>query len=283
MEEVNMQCRSSIQRTPRFAMVAAVLVIAGAALSYRYDSRYDSSLIASAQSTDEKITHTVNGNTETWRIDKPNVRQRSTDYPQIKFQPRDRITIQADGCVQTGGIGDTWKRYVNPSGDNTVQFYHGLIQIPGATAGLVRFAAITRAIRAPGMAWQGTLSIPRNFVSPGGLFLRLGYEDDDYSDNGYSRHDNGNNDQCKTSSNTNGGAASVTLVIEHGAGGVAQGCAAPYDLDLANTAWDLNGIPLNPRWCAQDDPQRPTLPSQTGSAPGDCSTPWKTPCTTQSP
>jgi len=253
-------------------MVAAMLAMEGAAL------------IATAQSTDEKITHTVNGNRETWRIDKPNVKKPGTEYRQIKFQPGDRITIQADGCVQTGGHGDTWKRYVNPSGDNTKQFYHGLIQIPGATAGLVRFAAITRAIGASNMAWQGTLSVPGNFVSPSGLFLRLGYEDDNFSDNGYYDHDDGNNNQCKTSSNTNGGAASVTLVIEHNAGGgTAQGCAAPYDLDLGKTAWDLNGIPLNPRWCAQDDPQQPTLPSQTGSGTGDCSKPWSTPCTTQSP
>ncbi len=276
-EEKNMQRRLSIQRTPRvtprIATVAAVLAMEGAAL------------IATAQSTDEKITHTVNGNTETWRIDKPSVKKPGTEYRQIKFQPGDRITIQADGCVQTGGIGDTWKRYVNPSGDNTEQFYHGLIQIPGATAGLVRFAAITRAIGPANKAWQGTLSIPRNFVSPSGLFLRLGYEDNGYSDNGYYDHDNGNNDQCKTKSDTNGGAALVTLMIEHGAPTPppTQGCTTPYDLDLANTAWDLNGIPLNPRWCPQDDPQRPTLPSQTGAAPGDCSTPWTTPCTTQSP
>lgn len=274
-----MKRKSSTERTLRLTLAAAVLVVAGAILSYESDR----SVSASAQTGDEKVTHTMNGNTETWRIDRPNVTKRSVEYRQIKFQPGDKITVQADGCVQTGGLGDTWKRYVNPSGDNTAQFYHGLIQIPGATAGLVRFAAVTKAIGSANRAWQGTLSIPTTFVSPGGLFLRLGYEDDDYSDNGYSSHDDGNNDQCKTGTNTNGGAASVTIVIEHGAGGAAKVCTAPYDLDLAKTDWDLNGLPLNPRWCPQDDPQRPTLPSQTGSGPGDCASPWTTPCTTQSP
>src|SRR5215470_7699945 len=88
----------------------------------------------------QRISITVNGNHETWRIDEPNVGQRSTDYP-IIFHPGDAVTIDAGGCVQTGGSGRTWKRYVDPQGPNSDHLYHGLIEIPGATmppASLVR-------------------------------------------------------------------------------------------------------------------------------------------------
>jgi hypothetical protein len=40
--------------------------------------------------------------------------------------------------------------------------------------------------------------------------LALGYEDDDYGDNGYYDHDNGNDDQCKDI-----GPAWVIMTIEH--------------------------------------------------------------------
>ncbi|MBV9117603.1 MAG: hypothetical protein JOY63_09595, partial [Acetobacteraceae bacterium] len=53
--------------------------------------------------------------TTVWRIDEPNVKQRATLYQQIKFISGDRISVDAGGCVQTGGHGRTWKRYVNPS------------------------------------------------------------------------------------------------------------------------------------------------------------------------
>src|SRR5438105_9059582 len=64
------------------------------------------------------------------RIDEPNVTQRLTPYIDIAFQIGDSVTIDAGGCVQTGGIGPTWKRYVNPQGPNSDQLYHGLILIP---------------------------------------------------------------------------------------------------------------------------------------------------------
>ena len=262
-----MDRQSATQQAVRFSIIAILAALLLVAVADEYEDQWTSN----AQGPDGTVKHTVNGNTETWRIDQPNVKQQITPYQQIKFQPGDRITVHADGCVQTGGHGDTWKRYVNPSGRGWEKYYHGLIQIPGATAGLVGFNTIT-----------GPLSIPRNFTSPVGLYLRLGYQDDQYDDNGYYSHDNGNDDQCKTTSNNYGGPAFVTIVIEHG-GAVAQSCTAPYDLDLANSQFDLNGLPLNPRWCAQDNRQQPALPSQSGSGAGTCSTPWKTPCTTQAP
>ena len=101
--------RPSIRHAIRVALVTLSVVI-GVAILFRSHGA-----LISAQA-DGKVTHTVNGNTETWRIDEPNVKQKVTPYPQIKFRPGDKVTIQASGCVQTGGTGNTWKRYVNPSG-----------------------------------------------------------------------------------------------------------------------------------------------------------------------
>ena len=51
-----------------------------------------------------------------WRIETPTVQQKQTGYPQITFLPGDKVSIDAGGCVRTGGLGLTWKRYVNPAG-----------------------------------------------------------------------------------------------------------------------------------------------------------------------
>ena len=124
------------------------------------------------------------------RIDQPNVTQHETVYPNIVFAPGDLVEIQADGCVQTGGSGDTWKRYVNPSGDNSDQLYHGLVRIPTATANsaLVRVNSVVgRLLKVTGVG-----------VPASNLVLHLGYEDDGYGDNGYYSHDDGNDNQCKS-------------------------------------------------------------------------------------
>lgn len=128
-----------------------------------------------------------------WRIEVPNVKQKQTDYPQIKFLPGDSISIDAGGCVQTGGSGATWKRYVNPSGPKSDHLYHGLISIPGVTNGLVRIQSFGLNI-----VHQIPTSLPAG-ISLAELYLRLGYEDDGYGDNGYYRHDSGTGDQCKNS------------------------------------------------------------------------------------
>ena len=97
------------------------------------------------------------------------------------FRPGDHVQVFAGGCVQTGGKGKTWKRYVDPASNNDL--YHGLITIPGATGTLDRLVNV--------VGRQYTV-----FGSGGNLIL--GYEDDAYSDNGYySRgNDNGTGDQC---------------------------------------------------------------------------------------
>jgi len=39
------------------------------------------------------------------RIDGPFVAGPTYEYSKIVFQPRDEITLDAGGCVQTGGLG----------------------------------------------------------------------------------------------------------------------------------------------------------------------------------
>src|SRR5260370_26276829 len=85
------------------------------------------------------ITESPDGTEENIRIDQPYVSGPFFEYKSILFHPSDSITITADGCVQTAGKGDTWKKYVNPSGDQsgpTVPdgLYYGTIKIKGATA-----------------------------------------------------------------------------------------------------------------------------------------------------
>lgn len=141
------------------------------------------------------ITAQSNTSSQTiWRISQPNVKQASTDYPQIRFVPGDSVSIDAGGCVQTGGAGATWKQYVNPSGPNSDRLYHGEIWIPGINTKLTRvkdFAAFKKAQTIPSPLPAG--------VSASELYLHLGYEDDHYGDNGYYRPDDGTENQCKNS------------------------------------------------------------------------------------
>jgi hypothetical protein len=120
------------------------------------------------------------------RIDQPVVSQRTAEYSNVRFRRGDTVDVQAGGCAQTGGSGKTWKRYVNPGGAGADHLYHGLIYIPGAMLTVGRVADVI-----------GKTMIVTTAPDPARPFLQLGYEDDDYSDNGYYRHDDGNNDQCK--------------------------------------------------------------------------------------
>jgi hypothetical protein len=118
------------------------------------------------------------------RIDEPIVNEPQVTYP-LTFLVGDHVTVDAGGCVQTGGKGKTWKRYVDPISDNA-NLYHGLITIPGVTRPLIRLSNI----------------VNRTFVVGGrGGGLVLGYEDDGYSDNGYYAHDDGTANQCLNSVN----------------------------------------------------------------------------------
>jgi len=131
-----------------------------------------------------------------YTIGSPHVKEAITNFPNIRFEEGDRITVTAGGCVQTGGVGRTWKHYVYPKGPNSDRLYHGLISIPYITLknrgesivqGFVRLRTIVgKEYVVPSLKDDGSEV----------NYLRLGYEDDDYGDNGYWGHDNGNEDQC---------------------------------------------------------------------------------------
>jgi hypothetical protein len=199
------------------------------------------SLISYAQA-DEKVTHTVSGNTDYWRVDEPNVKQHITEYPQIRFQPGDRITIDAGGCVQTGGAGRTWKLYVHPTGPNADHLYHGLVWIPGVIGGPAGTGVPPNPARISGYVGPNqAVTVPSRVVTQQ-LYLRLGYEDDGYGDNGYYSHDDGTQDQCK-----NVGNAFVALSIVHNVSTPPPSpSAAPFD--LVWTSEDDSGFPLNAMW-----------------------------------
>jgi hypothetical protein len=211
----------------------------------------------------EKVACSTAGNRVTCRIDEPTVTRRLSTYPQVTFKPGDRVTVTAGGCVQTGGSGRTWKRYVNPSGPNSDRLYHGLIQLPGVHSDLVRIAGVV----------DRPVGIPMT-VNPGNAILRLGYEDDNYSDNGYWGHDDGTENQCRGVGN-----AFVVLTIEHGAPPPPVS-SAPFDLSSPTT--DANFFPLNPTWGWQrtHPGSFPNADTQCFALPGVFS---NSQCTTQSP
>jgi hypothetical protein len=182
----------------------------------------------------ERVGCSSNGGITTCRIDEPKVTQRITPYPQITFHPGDRVSVSAGGCVQTGGAGRTWKRYVNPSGPNSGRLYHGLIQLPGVHSGLVRIAGVLNS----------PVVIPAS-VDPHTAILHLGYEDDGYGDNGYWNHDDGTEDQCRGVGN-----AFVEIRMDH-SGPTPPPSSAPFDLVWQQV--DANGFPLNATWAWQRD------------------------------
>ena len=191
------------------------------------------------------IRFTREGNIDTFMIERPIVdRESSISYDPIRFFPGDTVIVDAGGCVQTGGAGATWKRYVNPSGDGSNRFYFGRMQIAGVTAP-TRFDNLPPSILIP----------DGRFASTG---LRLYYSDDEYGDNGYWGHDNGNNNQCSLRNGADGGPAHIKVTIVR---------AIPQSLPQRipseeGKEWDLvenlkpgdpgvyddNGLFTNPRW-----------------------------------
>jgi len=186
-------------------------------------------------------------------IYEPAVDQRETAYPNIVFAPGDVLDITADGCVQRGGSGKTWERYVNPAGAGAGPLYHGLIRIPTATpvgGDLVRI--------------QTVIGRPQAVTGAGAplaeLVLHLGYEDNHYEDNGYADHDDGAVQQCKAGAPGDGGPAHVTITICRGVPcAVADSrfdfnvvADSPY---LHGLPYDPNGLPYNPRWSWQRRPE----------------------------
>jgi hypothetical protein len=172
-------------------------------------------------------------------IVQPPVNQHETPFPKLVFAPGDKVQVNADGCVQTGGVGSTWKRYVNPYGPD--HMYHGMIRIPSGTkdSALVEIKDVM----------SKTMTVTGANVDPSQLFLSLGYEDDNYSDNGYNDHDDGTLDQCKTTNASYGGPAAVTILIFRGI--TVTPPQTRFNFDVVSTLDDPNGLPYNPQWSWQ--------------------------------
>src|ERR1043166_188093 len=165
----------------------------------------------------DQVYHTTTSSAlDVWEIRCPNVKKRTTEYRNIFFRDGDVITIEAGGCVQTGGIGKTWKRYVDPRGPNSGKLYHGLIRLPNGSPALPKSPTVKELVRlsdviaaqANGVKLQFKDSKKFDSLEP--TWLVLGYEDDGYGDNGYWGHDDGTSDQCKRE-----GAAWIRIKIEH--------------------------------------------------------------------
>jgi hypothetical protein len=181
----------------------------------------------------------------TCTIEQPVVTQPETVYSSVEFAHGDIVNVNADGCVQTGGWGPTWKRYVNPTGDGTDTKYHGLIRIPTskpAGSGLVRIETVIGKLQ----------TVTGTDLPVSQLVLHLGYEDDNYSDNGYYSHDDGNDDQCKLDSPNYGGPAYVTITIYRGV--TPDTVGSRFDFDVLSNSVDPNGLPYNPQWSWQQVP-----------------------------
>jgi len=171
-------------------------------------------ILSSFAHAEEKISRSVNGNIEIWRIDEPNVRQSKTTYEQIKFHQGDFLTFSAGGIVNTGGWGNTCKRYVNPSGEDSDKYYFGLVNVPDYCLFFEQSQIMTRFSDIIGkrieVGYANCGKIDSNWVGPESVPLVLGYSDDDYADNKYDDFDAGTERQCDYE-----GPAWVEVRIEH--------------------------------------------------------------------
>lgn len=186
------------------------------------------------------------------RIDQPFVAGGFYEYQSIVFQPGDLITLNAGGCVQTGGIGSTWKRYVNPTGSNSgppTGFYYGTVSIPGASYADDQNTSVNDTPISEFVSGQKhkiripTTGLPTDTTQH--LDLRLGYRDDNYGDNGYYDHDDGNDNQCALSND--GGPAWVTVSVQHGVTGPWPS-TNPKPFDVVRSGFDSNLLFKNPSW-----------------------------------
>jgi hypothetical protein len=153
------------------------------------------SVFAQLNTAQSILTLDAPGNDRHYKIIEPNVLQRSTEYPSIAFKSGDVVRFRAGGCVQTGGAGKTWKRYVRPSGPNSDRLYHGMVWIPGVMSNLQFLSTHLDGLEASS-SWSRDFVVPSDMPAPN-AFLILGYTDDDYHDNGYWGKDPGTENQCE--------------------------------------------------------------------------------------
>ena len=188
-----------------------------------------------------------------YRVDQPDVTHHDHVYSDMVFQQYDEVTVQAGGCVTiwdpNAGLSRAF-HYVHPHGYmdrgigppfNAVEHWHGLIQIPGATAGLEPIASVIA--RSP----IYIRALPPG-VDPSQLQLALGY---DYVDsrNGYGPATI-SSDECIAE-----GPAWVVVNVTHHLQPPILPCPYPANpssrMDMYWTAVDANMLPLNPMWGQQ--------------------------------
>jgi hypothetical protein len=231
-----------------------------------------------------------------WKISSPDVTKPRVQFPTVRFAKGDKVIVTGGGCVQTGGHGLTWKRYINPFGNNSDRLYHGRIWIPGATDGMVRISSIVET-PAGGSASEGQ-PLPASVGLPlivgqtpphasidgeqNPYFLWLGYEDDQYHDNGYYKHDEGNDHQCRLipqvaaeDDNQNDGNAWLQIRIVHPNAVAYKSIQisdprAPFDLWWNQV--DENLLPFNPDWWVHHRSLTDREPVIANSNSGGCDT-----------
>jgi hypothetical protein len=176
-------------------------------------------------------------NADIWTINKPRVDVKELDLPNIKTSTGDLVSVFAGGCVQTGGRGQTWKRYVIPiTGGLTHDedhLYFGSISIEGAIPEQRLKSAVTHG------AFE-VQSVTAN------SFVHLFYSDNGYGDNGYTGHDDGTWMQCDGLPD-----AFAVIAIQHGCLGTnssSSPCLRGMALDLTSDERDANGLVSNPTW-----------------------------------
>jgi hypothetical protein len=196
-----------------------------------------------------------------YEIRQPVVNTRLYRYPKVQFKPGDRVTVfEAGGCVNTGGLGKTWKAYVDPKGDQTARLYHGLIWIPGATqvapdaSSNLFVPEGSNPVRLEGVVGKTYIIGPGYSATGGSLYL--GYEDDDYRDNGYYKDKAGATPpgQCVSNKNDQGRPhiepAYVKIRVDSGATPAPQPSAFK-SFDVVATELDPNGLLRSPVWAKQ--------------------------------
>ena len=160
---------------------------------------------------------------------KPDVTHPRVVRSDITFQSGDHVIVHAGGCVNVGG-GD-WRDYVAPRGKHSDRLYHGRINIPGATAGLVRIGTVLDRPLHVSM-------LPPHRTGP--LALEIGYEAEDYSGIGYDGPISG---RC---------SAPAWIRIERQPGAITgEPVANPAPVAPLDLSWhsvDDNYLPANPDW-----------------------------------
>ncbi len=203
----------------------------------------------------------------------PVVTQRITAYPGLRFHPNDVITIRAGGCVDVGGDTPA-RRYLDPAGELSDRLYHGRVWIPGVTPGLVRIGG-----------WANRpLRVPKDLTDSSDLFIRLGYEAENYKNVKLHAEGTSTSGQCNQA-----GPAFVEIQVTDNEGPA----AAPRPFDLVwRKGVDANLLPRHPLWAywaadptpaAAPDAQDTQMCGAFPVAEDGTVSFGSTPCTTQGP